>query len=217
VNVRPGLRERKKAKTREAIQRHALRLFREQGWEATTIEQIADAAEVSPSTFFRYFPSKEDVVLYDAFDPLLFDAIRAQPKNTPPIKAVRNVIRDVFDKMPADVMAAEQEREELVRSVPELRARMLESFTASLKGLIDITAERTGKPAGDADVAAFAGLVFGCAMTAWVKAGEGAISPPGSTHLHGAMPRYIRIFDELLAVFERGVPFGGGGGGGASR
>jgi hypothetical protein len=48
-----GLRERKKAKTRAAIQEHALRLFRIQGYEATTIEQIADAAEVSPSTVFR--------------------------------------------------------------------------------------------------------------------------------------------------------------------
>ena len=47
---RPSLRERKKAKTRAAIQEHALRLFHEQGYEETTVEQIADAAEVSPST-----------------------------------------------------------------------------------------------------------------------------------------------------------------------
>jgi AcrR family transcriptional regulator len=64
-----GLRERKKAKTRAAIQAHALRLFAKQGYDETTIDQIADAAEVSQSTFFGYFPTKEDVVLHDRFDP----------------------------------------------------------------------------------------------------------------------------------------------------
>jgi AcrR family transcriptional regulator len=64
------LRERKKVKTRAAIQQHALRLVREQRYEATTVEQIADAAEVSPSTFFRYFPTKKAVALYDDPDPL---------------------------------------------------------------------------------------------------------------------------------------------------
>jgi AcrR family transcriptional regulator len=48
-----------------------MRLFREQGWEETAVEQIAEAAEVSPSTFFRYFPTKEDVVLLDEYDDAL--------------------------------------------------------------------------------------------------------------------------------------------------
>ena len=71
MSTTPGLRERKKAKTRAAIQTQALRLIAEQGYEATTVEQIAEAAEISPSTFFRYFPTKEDVVVEDDYDPLL--------------------------------------------------------------------------------------------------------------------------------------------------
>ena len=88
--LRPaGLRERKKARTRAAIREHALRLFREQGYPATTVEQIADAAEVSPATFFRYFPTKEDVVLQDDFDIVTLAALEAQPAGLSPIAAFR--------------------------------------------------------------------------------------------------------------------------------
>src|SRR3954462_9329334 len=95
----PGLRERKKAKTRAAIQEHALRLFQQQGYDATTVEQIAEAAEVSPSTFFRYFPTKEDTVLTDEYDALIVDAVRAQPPELPPVEALRNVMREMVADM----------------------------------------------------------------------------------------------------------------------
>src|SRR5919198_3405569 len=88
-----GLRERKKARTRAAIREHALRLFREQGYEATTVEQIAEAAEVSPSTFFRYFPTKEDVVMVDDIDPMMVAAFNAEPPDTPPLRALRNAFK----------------------------------------------------------------------------------------------------------------------------
>jgi AcrR family transcriptional regulator len=104
-----GLRERKKAKTRAAIQRHALRLFREQGYEATTVEQIADAAEVSPSTFFRYFLIKEAVALYDDLDPLFIAAFEAQPAELRPVQALRRALHQVFTALPA--AEAEQQRE----------------------------------------------------------------------------------------------------------
>src|SRR6478752_5242520 len=91
-----GLRERKKAKTHASIQEHALRLFGEQGYAATSVEQIAAAAEVSPSTFFRYFPTKEDVVLYDALDPVLLASFRAQPPDLTPVQAMRASFRATF-------------------------------------------------------------------------------------------------------------------------
>src|SRR6476469_5406226 len=111
---RPGLRERKKAKTRSAIQEHALRLFQEQGYDATTVEQIAEAAEVSPSTFFRYFPTKEDVVLYDDIDPLLIAAFAAQPAGATPIQALRGALHVVFAALPAEDAAQQWERARLL-------------------------------------------------------------------------------------------------------
>src|ERR1039458_5497120 len=79
-----GLRERKQARTRASLREHALRLFGEQGYHATTVEQIAAAAEVSPSTFFRYFPTKEDLVLQDDMDTRMIEALERQPAGLGP-------------------------------------------------------------------------------------------------------------------------------------
>src|SRR5215831_3477438 len=91
-----GLRERKKARTRAAIREHALRLFREQGYQRTTVEQIAAAAEVSPSTFFRYFPTKEDLILQDDMDTRMVEAFERQPAGLGPIPAVRAALREAW-------------------------------------------------------------------------------------------------------------------------
>src|SRR5690242_6641671 len=86
-------RARKKAATKHAIQEHALRLFVEKGYEATTVEEIAAAAGVSHMTFFRYFPRKEEVVEYDEYDPLLEQLLAARPADEPPLTALHIALR----------------------------------------------------------------------------------------------------------------------------
>jgi AcrR family transcriptional regulator len=95
MTTRLGLRERKKLRTRETIVEVALRLFATQGYDETTIAQIADEAEVSPSTFFAYFPTKEAVVFdrYDEAITLLADHIERRPPEQTTVDAFDEWVR----------------------------------------------------------------------------------------------------------------------------
>ena len=150
-----GLRERKKAKTRAEIQRQALRLFRERGYGATT-SQIAEAAEVSESTFFRYFPTKEDVVFWDEFDPLIFEAFRAQPAELGPIRALREAIRDAMARASARSAADLRERLDAPLWSRRSARRSSTGSTAPIRLLAEAVAERTGRP-DDPAVRAYGG------------------------------------------------------------
>ena len=72
-----------------------MRLFRERGYDGATVEDIAEAAEVSPSTFFRYFPTKEDVVLRDDYDELLLEIFVKLPPDLTPLQACREAVRSI--------------------------------------------------------------------------------------------------------------------------
>jgi AcrR family transcriptional regulator len=188
------LRERKKAKTRAEIQRQALRLFRERGYEATTVSQIAEAAEVSESTFFRYFPTKEDVVLWDEFDPLILEALRAQPAELSPIRALRNAIRDVLARTSASEQAGLRERVALLLSVPPLRAALLDQVRGPMRLLAEAVAERADRRSDDPAVRAAAGALLGVGLSAMFAAAE---NPDADI---------VSLIDEGLAQLEAGLP-----------
>jgi AcrR family transcriptional regulator len=159
--ARLGLRERKKLKTRLTIQTEALRLFRTQGYDATTVEEICDAAEVSPSTFFRYFPSKAEVVLWDEYDPLIIQAFRDQPARLTPPQALRNAFRTVIGRLSADQRAEQLLRMSLILAEPELRAAMLSELTRTMRLLGDLLAERAGRNPEEFAVRVVAGAIMG--------------------------------------------------------
>lgn len=161
--AKPGLRERKKARTRATIRNEAMRLFREQGYAETTVEQIAAAADVSPSTFFRYFPSKEQVVLTDDLDPIMIAAL-AQPADVPPLRALRQAIEAVYGSLSKEDREFERSRQRLILSVPELRATIMLELARSINLLAGALAERTGRTAEDFEVRVLAGAVAGAAI-----------------------------------------------------
>jgi AcrR family transcriptional regulator len=176
------LRERKKLKTRRAIQDHALRLFTEQGYDATTVEQVAAAAEISPSTFFRYFPTKEDCVLTDEYDPVMADIFRAQPPELSVIEAMRRMFRQVMTEMYERDRGQILTRVKLIFSVPALRARSFDpTHQESLTMFNELAAERAGLPIDDPRVRVFTWAVTAAieaSLLTWVE-GDGARELPG--------------------------------------
>jgi AcrR family transcriptional regulator len=193
---RLGLRERKKAKTRALIQEHALRLFREQSYEATSIEEIAEAAEVSPSTVFRYFPTKPDLVIYDDLDERMIEAFRAQPPELNAVQALRASLHSGFGALAGEEMALQRERERLLRGVPELQSAMLGEFARTVVEIADLVAERAHRRADDDAVLALAGAVIGIAIAAWFSVDQDAPAE-----------QFLDRVDAGMALLESGFRF----------
>jgi len=142
TDLQPDWRQRKKTATRDRIRASALRLFREQGYDATTVEQIAGAAVVSHMTFFRYFPTKEDVVLSDSYDPMIAAAVAQTPATWPLIQRIRTVLvqglRQVYDT-DRDALLAQNT---LIVSTPVLRERLWASQMATQQHILQALGPR---------------------------------------------------------------------------
>ncbi len=188
-----GLRERKKAHTRAEIQGHALRLFHEQGYDATTVAQIIEEAGVSESTFFRYFPAKADVVLFDGMDALIVEAFRNQPHEIGEIHALRVALQPVFGRLSAQEAADQRERMDLIFSVRELRATLLDQFVSTMELLRQVLAERTGRQSGDVALRTLAGAVMGVTMAVMVALDDDPAANVGV------------LLDEAMGCLEAGL------------
>lgn len=167
-------RARKKAATKQSIQVHALRLFAEKGYDATTVDEIAAAAGVSHMTFFRYFPRKEAVVEYDDYDPMFEELLAARSPDEAPLTALHNAIRAGLVAVVSTDREALLQRTRLVLSNPTLRSRNVIAQDMTRDLFARALARRAGlsEPDFAATVQASAALgAVGVAMTAWA-AGE---------------------------------------------
>ena len=191
----PGLRERKKAQTRDAIQTHALNLFAQQGYAATTVEQIIRGVDVSESTFFRYFPTKESLVLTDDFDPVILGTFAAQPADVSVMDALRIAFRALFDALTEEQWSAQRERLALVLSVPALRAAVFEQFSTTMDLLAEAIAGRLGRDPGDFEVRTVAGAVIGASMAVLSALAEDLNAD------------YGQLMDDAMAQLQAGVAF----------
>jgi AcrR family transcriptional regulator len=159
------LRERKRTRTRLMIQAEALRLFDQKGYAQTTVDEIADRAAISPRTFFRYFPTKEEVVMWDEYDPLILELLDSRPNDEPVAETLRSVIREtlsgLYESDPERLLV----RVRLASIVPELRARFIDEQTHGVELLAPLLARKRGSRVDDLSL-----QVIGSALLAAVSA-----------------------------------------------
>ncbi|MGW2647764.1 TetR/AcrR family transcriptional regulator [Streptomyces sp. NPDC001393] len=192
---RLSLRERKKIKTREAIRAATYALIREQGYDATTIDQIAERAEVSPSTVFRYFPTKEDIVLTDEYDPVILEEIKARPAGEPWSETIRYVLHRAVGLAMADEPAVTRLRTHLMVQVPAVRSRMVESMSTTGRMLCQAIGERTGRDPDGLEVRVYAMCLIGGLM-------ETSLYWAENDHRDD----FTALIDRALDVMEHGLP-----------
>ncbi len=189
-----GLRVRKQRAAMRRIQETALDLFDERGFDRVSIEEIADRADVSPSSVYRYFGTKEGIVLYDEIDVNFVERVEQELADHPPLVAVRRataaLMAEYFDR--DDELTRRKLRYAL--DDPALRAATLEGTDAFIPHVASALAAATGRPADDLDVQVAAAVIIAAIFAAarhWHAAG-------GSTSLEADI-------DHALTTVQHGL------------
>lgn len=196
MDERPSLRERNRERTRQEIAAAAFALFRERGYDATTVELIAAAAGVSTRTFFRYFPTKEDVVFgdHDLAVARLRSALAEGPAGEPPLRRVRRAVLAV--QAPGRFPEREIARARLVAEVPAVRARSAHLVEDFEDAVAEALAAGLGEEAGEharATATIVAAAVFGAL--------RGALRAAASL----AAPDPQKLIEEAFDLIELGA------------
>lgn len=160
--------------TRDRLAAAALYLFEARGYDATTVEDIARAAGVSHMTFFRYFPTKESVLLGDPFDPLIAGAVAAQPASLPPIERVGRGFLSALGVVDAQIDADVRRRIAIAAGVSSLRAGIVENNRETENAVVAALAS-SGTNEREARIAASACLAaIATSLMSWATSGSDA-------------------------------------------
>jgi AcrR family transcriptional regulator len=206
-----SLRERQRRQTQRLIQEHAIRLFLEQGYDQTTVQAVAAAAGVSPMTLYRHFPTKEDLVLRDEYDPLIAERIAARPATEPLIQRIGHALIDELEAAigaglnDSDGIAAAGRsataggralllaRLQLILSTPALRARRWDGQYATQKVIVEALRGDPPDPDLEFRLSVATGACLAAASAAlfrWVE--------------HEGRPDLVRLMTDALAVIFEG-------------
>lgn len=187
--AKPSLRERRAVETRQRIVDVALAHFLEQGYEATTIDQIAAEVDVSPRTFFRYFPTKEALLFHD-FEQRLTGirvALEGRPEGEEPLDSLTIVLCQMVDGM-----RTSPEQQALMFRLLEERPSMRSYQRSTMiehaeQEIIDALARRTGRASNDLVLRATVSMVAACMDVALRSWAEGDVDAGFEPHFRATL------------------------------
>jgi AcrR family transcriptional regulator len=199
--VPEGLRERKKQRTRQQIIEAAMGLFAERGYHATTIADIAEAADVAPRTFFSYFPSKEAVVFHNVDRDM--DALAAALRNRLPGENAFDALRRWIDAMFDQWMAEEDEA--LLRKRLCREDEGLANFEGGIMARIqELLLEAVADDLGEAQDALRPRLVVAAAIASLASL-RGSFDEKADHHLPAAKAEALAVLDDAMVFLRGGI------------
>ena len=189
-----SLRVRKRLAAMLRIQAVALDMFEERGFDAVTVEEVADASDVSPSSVYRYFGTKEEIVLWDEYDHDLDRVLLPALAERVPLDGVRRVVVGTLGALSADGERQVRRRVALMMSTPELEQAASARTYAFAEVVGSALAARLGRPAVDLEVQVFAHALTG-----------GLLGMFHHWHGTGYAEPLQDVAERLFAIFEEGL------------
>jgi AcrR family transcriptional regulator len=166
MTSRPGLRERKRLDALQRIQRTALDLFDAHGYDAVTVERVAHEASVSPSTVYRYFGTKEQLVIHDDYDPAIIRVLEASSSGGSPLGTLRAALDEVVDQLMAEEEQRIRRRMRYMYDVPAVNAAFLADVAEAESVLRSTFGRQTGLAPEGLEMRVYAGTVLAAMLAA---------------------------------------------------